>query len=53
MISDGSGGGAISGAGGVWALAVSGNDVYVGGMFSDVAGIAAADAVARSRRPRA
>ena len=44
--SDGSGGGAISGAGGVWALAVSGNDVYVGGMFSDVAGIAAADAVA-------
>jgi stage V sporulation protein SpoVS len=45
--SDGAGGGAISGAGGVWALAVSGSNLYVGGLFSDVAGIAAADAVAR------
>ena len=45
--SDGAGGGAIAGAGGVWALAVSGSDLFVGGLFSDVAGIAAADAIAR------
>jgi hypothetical protein len=42
--SNGSGDGAIHGE--VYALAVSGSDLYVGGEFTDVAGIAAADNVA-------
>jgi hypothetical protein len=43
--SNGSGDGAINHQ--VWALAVSGSDLYVGGDFADAAGIAAADYIAR------
>jgi hypothetical protein len=44
--SDGAGNGAINDQ--VLALAVSGSDVYVGGVFTNAAGIAEADYVARS-----
>ena len=40
-------GGALYGGAGVYALAVIGTDVYVGGTFTDAAGIATADHIAR------
>ncbi len=43
--SNGAGNGALNNA--VWALAVSGSDLYVGGDFTNAAGIAEADYVAR------
>jgi hypothetical protein len=43
--SNGGGNGAINGS--VHALAVSGNDLYVGGTFTNAAGITRADAIAR------
>src|SRR6185437_12950187 len=43
--SNGAGDGAFNN--GIFALAISGGDLYVGGSFSDVAGIAEADDVAR------
>ncbi len=45
--SNGAGNGALSGGSEVYALAVSGTDLYVGGWFQNATGIAAADFVAR------